>query len=239
MDLIEESKELLIEKAGFGLAVGISVHEITKITANFYQGVSYLLKTGKADKMKLQDLKDAAVSLQTELKRLSPLRAVRNEKPSEFKISKAIKYVMDVFANRLAKLTINVEVEYDNDIALFARYAVIAQIFSNVFDNSCYWLDGEPKASRKIRIKINSQYRTVIFADSGSGIHEAIYPYMFQAGYSMRVPPSGLGLYICRSYMHAMKGGIDVTNSREALPDIKGAQLTLDFGKVPARKEAD
>lgn len=239
LDLIEESKELLIEKAGFGLAVGISVHEITKITANFYQGISYLLKTGKADKMKLQDLKDAAVSLQTELKRLSPLRAVRNEKPSGFKISKAIKYVMDVFANRLSKLDINVEAEYDNDITLFARYAVVAQIFSNLFDNSCYWLDGEPKANRKIRIKINSQYRTVVFADSGPGIHEAIYPYMFQAGYSMRVPPSGLGLYICRSYMHAMKGSIDVTNSREALSNMKGAQLTLDFGKVLAKEETD
>jgi len=239
LDIIEESKELLIEKAGFGLAVGISVHEITKITANFYQGVSYLLKTGKADKMKLQDLKEAAASLQTELKRLSPLRAVRNEKPSEFKISKAIKYVMDVFTNRFAKLDIKTEVEYDKDIALYARYAVIAQIFSNLFDNGCYWLDGEPKSTRKIRIKINSEYRTAIFADNGPGIHEAIYPYMFQAGYSMRVPPSGLGLYICKSYMHSMKGGIDVTNSREVIPDMKGAQFILDFGKVSARKEND
>jgi len=239
LDMIEESKELLIEKAGFGLAVGISVHEITKVTANFYQGVSYLLKTGKADKMKLQDLKDAAASLQTELKRLSPLRAVRNEKRSEFKISKAIKYVIDVFSNRFAKLNIETKVDYDKDILLYARYAVIAQIFSNLFDNGCYWLDGEPKSSRKIGIKINSEYRTVVFADNGPGIHEAIYPYMFQAGYSMRVPPSGLGLYICRSYMHSMKGSIDITNSRELIPDMKGAQFTLDFGKVSARKEND
>ncbi len=237
LDLIEESKELLIEKAGFGLAVGISVHEITKITTNFYHGISYLLKTGKADKMKLQDLKDAAASLQTELKRLSPLRAVRNEKPSEFKISKAIKYVIEVFGNRLEKLNVKVETDFNEDVHLYARYAVIAQIFSNLFDNSCYWIESVPQKARKIKIKIDSHYRTVIFADNGLGISEAILPYMFQAGYSTRIPPSGLGLYICKSYMHSMKGEIEVTNSRERLLDMNGAQFTLDFGRVLSKEE--
>ena len=43
-----------------------------------------------------------------------------------------------------------------------------------------------------------------LFADSGIGIDDAIRPYLFEAGYSMKIPPSGLGLYICKAYMNAM-----------------------------------
>lgn len=237
LELIEENQELLTEQAGFGLSIAVSVHEMAKIASNFYMGVSHLLKSGKLDPAKLEDLKESSASFKGELVRLSPLRAVRTEKPFEFNISKAVKFVTEVFKNRLAKFNIKVLTENKKDFKIYARYGIITQMLSNLMDNSCYWLDGEKQAERKIIISIDAEYRAIIFADNGPGIAESISPYLFQAGYSLKMPPSGLGLYICKHYSQGMKGDIYLTTNKERIKDMKGAQFTLDFSKVPAEKE--
>ena len=95
-----------------------------------------------------------------------------------------------------------------------------------------------PKAQRRLKIAIDPKYRTVVVADSGPGIDAVILPYLFQPGYSLRVPPSGLGLYICRYYMRSMKGDAYSTLHRERLQGIEGAQFTLDFASVPSERPA-
>jgi len=52
----------------------------------------------------------------------------------------------------------------------------------------------------------------------------------------MRIPPSGLGLYIVRYYMQSMKGAAYSTVERERIPEMPGAQFTLDFGSVPSER---
>ena len=232
IELMQEAQDLLTEQAGYGMAVAVSVHEIAKIAANFYEGVSYLLKSKTPDTQKLQNLQEASSSLQSELKRLSPLRAIRNEAQTEFEISKPINYVVELFRSRIGKAGIKVEVNVKESFRIYGRYGALIQIFSNFFDNSCYWLSMIPEDQRKIKIQIDSKNRTVIVADSGPGIDAVILPYLFQSGYSLRVPPSGLGLYICRYYMQNMKGDVYLTTNRERLSSMSGAQFTLDFGKV-------
>ena len=70
--VMEEVQGMLAEQAGFGLAVAVSVHEINKITSNFYNGISTVLKSGNFDKERLEELKDSSSSLRSELKRLGP-----------------------------------------------------------------------------------------------------------------------------------------------------------------------
>ncbi|MGC1378228.1 MAG: sensor histidine kinase [Anaerolineales bacterium] len=236
IELIEEAQDLLTEHAGYGMAVAVSVHEIAKIAANFYEGVSYLLKSKTPDMEKLQNLRDASESLQSELKRLSPLRAVKNESSIEFEITKPINYVIEVFHSRIEKAGIKVVVNVKESFRVYGRYGALCQIFSNFFDNSCYWLSMIPEEQRKIQIQINAKNRIVIVADSGPGIDAVILPYLFQAGYSLRIPPSGLGLYICRYYMHSMNGDVYITTDRERLSNMAGAQFTLDFNKVLAER---
>jgi len=232
IDLIQEAQDLLTEQAGYGMAVAVSVHEIAKIAANFYAGVSHMLKSEKPDVEKLKNLKEASASLQSELKRLSPLRAIKNETQTEFEITKPIGYVVDVFRSRLEKVGIDVEVNAKESFPVYGRYGALIQIFSNLFDNSSYWLEMTARKNRKLKIKIDQKHRTVTFADSGPGIDEVILPYLFQPGYSLRIPPSGLGLYICRHYMQSMKGDVYLTTDRERIPAFNGAQFTLDFAKV-------
>lgn len=237
INLMQEAQELLTEQAGYGMAVAVSVHEIAKIAANFYSGVSHLLKSDKADPDKLKDLRDASASLQSELKRLSPLRAAKNESPTQFEIVKPISYVVEIFRSRLDKAGIEVEVNAKDSFSVYGRYGALIQILSNLFDNSCYWVSMVPRKNRKIKIHIDAKHRVLTFADSGPGVDEVILPYVFQPGYSMKVPPSGLGLFICKYYMQSMKGDAYMTSGREKISEMNGAQFTLDFGKVvPERK---
>ena len=125
LKLIEEEKDLLTELAGYGLAIGVSVHEITKITANFYYGITELLKKRSFDATKLRELRDSSFSLQSELKRLSPLRAIRSERRTEFSILRPIEYAAKVFGRRFQKLGILFEVNSNKEFPVYTRLRLI------------------------------------------------------------------------------------------------------------------
>lgn len=238
IDLIEDVQERLTEHAGFGIAISVSLHEINKIATNFYNGINALIKSGDYDSFQLEDLKSASASLKSELKRLSPLRSIRNENRTEFKISQSVNYASEVARLKLNKEKIKFSFNADQDFQVYARYSTINQILGNLIDNAIYWILAKGNnAKREIKIQLNSQYRTLTFADSGVGIDDAIRPYLFEPGYSMKIPPSGLGLYICKTYMHSMQGNIHETINRERLNDLEGAQFTIEFDTVPSQKE--
>lgn len=237
VELIEEVQERLTEHAGFGIAAAVSLHELTKITSNFYNGITHLLNAGKFDEGKMEELKSASASLKSELNRLSPLRSVRNENKKEFNVIESIKYAQEVFRRKFDKEGIEVNVNEGENFMIYGRYTILNQIITNLFDNCIYWLINSKIEFRKITIRLDKRYRTITVADSGPGIHETIRPYIFEPGYSLKVPPSGLGLYICRYFMHSMNGNIYETSSKERLNEMQGAQFTLDFQHVPPKKE--
>ena len=239
VELIEGVQERLTEQAGFGLAAAVSIHELNKIASNFYLGISELIHSGNPNGFQLEDLRTASESLKSELKRLSPLRTIRNEKKREFNVSQAIKYASEIFKSKLSRNGIKLNIDIDNNLTIYARYSTLCQIFVNLFDNSIYWLSFIPEDKRIITVRIISKDRLVLFGDSGKGIDAAIRPYLFEAGYSMKIPPSGLGLYICKTYMNAMKGSIYETPINNRMEVVNGAQLTIDFNYVPSRKEED
>lgn len=235
---IQEVQDMLTEQAGFGLGIAVALHEINKTTSNFYYGILEVIKNGKLDKAKLEDLKDTSKALESELLRLSPLRALRNEEPIQFKVSKSISYVQSVFARRFEALNIKFSYNKTQDFEIVSRYGALNQILTNLLDNSCYWLDNPDIKDRKIELLINASQRTIIFADSGPGIAESIMPYLFQPGYSLKFPPSGLGLYVSKHYMNLMKKRGDIYLARESdrIQGLKGAQFLLDFSKVNFNK---
>ena len=237
-------EEQLVEEAGYGKAVAVSIHELAKTTTNLYNGIIRVLKSGRPKKSELEDLRKASGSLRSELKNLSPLRTIRNEKKQEFDIIKSINFVKSVFKRRLNSSKIELTVESDNSFTIYARYGAVNQILSNLIDNSIYWLDTLEKTdpnynSKKIHLRLNKEFREIVVADNGPGIDNAILPYLFKSGASMRNPPSGLGLYICRYYMNRMKGDIYLTPQKDKVDFKSGAQFTLDFSRTPGNIEKD
>lgn len=232
--LIEDVQEMFVGQAGFGISVAISLHEINKITSNFYNGISHIIKSGNLDKIKLEDLQATSQSLRSELRRLSPLRAIRNETEIEFNISKSIHYASEIYKRKFIQDGITFEVlNANDDFKICGKYSTVNQIFGNLFDNSVYWIKYAGTGVKSIKILLNKEYRTVIVADSGSDIDDIIRPNLFQPGYSLKNPPSGLGLYICKTYLNNLKGRIYETPTRDRIPNMKGAHFTLDFKKTP------
>lgn len=236
LDIIRENQDLMTEQAGFGLSIAVVIHEIAKTTSNFYHGITEVINSKQPSPKRLELLQAASLSLQSEIKRISPLRAIKNEPEIEFKISKSIKFCSEVFKPPIQKEGISLEFDLSKDFSVVARYGVINQVITNLLDNSVYWLSRMEKGDRKIYIKVNSINRTIIVADSGPDIHESIIPYLFQPGYSLKFPPSGLGLYICKYYMLDIKGEIYLTNERDRIKGYNGAQFTLDFSRVKKEK---
>ncbi|MFS4456936.1 ATP-binding protein [Maribacter sp. 2304DJ31-5] len=231
---IQEVQELLTEQAGFGLGIAVALHEISKTTSNFYYGILEVIESGDFDTNKLDELKETSKSLESELKRLSPLRALRNEEPIAFKISKSIDYVYSMFKRRFEKLDISFSYNVSQDFKVVARYGAVNQILTNLFENSCYWMDNPKILSREIKLEMDSSHRTLIVADNGPGIDESVLPYLFTPGYSLKYPPSGLGLYVCKHYLNLMKkrGDIYLVREGDRLSGLNGAQFLLDFSKV-------
>lgn len=110
---------------------------------------------------------------------------------------------------------------------------------TNLFDNSCYWLDNPEIKSRIIELSIDAKNRSIIVADSGPDIADSILPYLFQPGRSLKYPPSGLGLFISKQYMNLMKkrGDIYLARENDRLSHLNGAQFLLDFSKVEGNKD--
>lgn len=102
-------------------------------------------------------------------------------------------------------------------------------------------MDKPEITDRKIRLKIDANDRSIVVADNGEGIHDSIMPYLFQPGYSLKFPPSGLGLYVCKHYMNLMKkrGDIYLAKERDKIKGLSGAQFLLDFSKVIYKEDAE
>jgi len=226
-------EEKLVENAGFGLSAAIAIHELAKIVGNFYNGINQMIVSDHLDKSKLEDLRDSASSLRSELKNLSPLRSIRNEPDRQFNINRAIKYAAEFYQRTFDSVKIDFQFIEDQGFNISAKFGTLGQIFTNLIDNSCYWLEMDSKNhDKKIVIKVDSERRIVVVADNGTGIDDSILPYLYQAGSSLKSPPSGLGLYICQYYLNRMKGQIGLINQKDRLQDMKGAQFILDFSRV-------
>lgn len=237
LNAMQHVQELLTEQAGFGLAIAVSVHEIAKITSSFYDKVIQVANGANLTQIQRDDLRTSLDSLRNELKRLSPLRAIKNEERQEFNIKKSITFVRDVYRKKLEKNNIDFIIEGPKGFNIFARFGAINQVFSNLIDNSIYWLDAKKVKERIIKVVINEEYRYVLFADSNGDIEDSILPHLFEPGYSLKDPPSGLGLYICKYYIFDMKANIYIAPAKERLVELSGAQFILDFSRAPSKRE--
>ncbi len=234
---MQHVQDLLTEQAGYGLAVSVSVHEIEKLTSGFYNKVLIVANGGQLSYKQQEELKVSLESLKDELRRLSPLRAIRNEAKQEFDVMKSFRFIKEVFRKKLEKAGIEFELENKKGFLLYARYGALNQVIANLVDNSIYWLEAKQCEERKIKIRVDEIDRMIIFADSNGDIDDSILPHVFEPGYSLKSPQSGLGLYICKYYIFDMKGNIYLAPNKERIKELSGAQFVLDFSKTPTKKE--
>lgn len=231
LDLLDDEREGLLEAAGFGLAVSVAVHEIGKLAGAIVSDTKRLrtsLTKGTPAAEIADTLRTRADSLLGETKRLAPLRVLRGESPRLFSIKSAIEAARSAFVYSLQESQIVLHVNRE-DFQVRARFGLLAQVFANLIDNSIYWI----KNGGVIQFAVSSTERTVLVSDSGRGLSKTIEAHLFEAFYSEKVPPSGLGLYISKHYLAQCKAKIRSAKPSER-SKLTGAQFILDFSKSPA-----
>jgi signal transduction histidine kinase len=237
---VRDERNALLEAAGYGIAIAVAIHEIEKISSNLYFGLERLLNQAAIIKGKtygqVQQLSDTSKSLLNELKRIAPLRVTRLEQPRQFSIRDSILAASSAFRLSWEELAITfIPPKKGADFEFQGSFGACTQVFANLFDNSTYWLRVS-EGVRRIVVQALPDSRTVIVADTGSGIDERIRSHLFKPFFSLKVPPSGLGLYICKYYMVQMGGSIRESHDSERLPGLAGAHFTLRFPDKAAQR---
>src|SRR5258707_8437739 len=142
LKLQEDEREGLLEAAGFGLAIGVAVHEIGKLASAMLTDVRQVrpaVDIASPAGTALQDLGSRAEALLAETRRLAPLRVTRAEATRPVAIRAVVEAAHNAFLYTLQESQVLFQVDGD-DFQVAGRFGALAQVFANLIDNSIYWI---------------------------------------------------------------------------------------------------
>lgn len=131
--------------------------------------------------------------------KISPLAAAKrgNKKPE--KIFDCIQDSVKLFTNRISELNISIKINVDKEATILSWRQDISIIFSNLIENSIYWLESN-NGSRCINIELSYENSKPVinYYDNGPGIDSDSIESgsIFEPGYTKKVNGTGLGLSI-------------------------------------------
>lgn len=149
--------------------------------------------------------------------RLDPLAAEKQGVKLNIDIQKTIRCAMNVFGTELEDHNITINIIGDKNLTFFAREQDIYTIFTNLADNSIYWMTQKKSYQKIITIDIVSSNNTlqhIDFRDTGPGIEPSLIEsqVIFEPQFSTKPDGTGLGLAIageaatrCRLDLHAFE----------------------------------
>jgi signal transduction histidine kinase len=229
--LQEEERDGLLEAAGFGLAIGVGTHEMSKLASAIVSDVRRL-KTSKGREPLFSETSDAiqrrAEALLSEIRRLAPLRVTRTEGSRTFSIRSAVEAARSAFSFAMEESQILSQID-GGDFKVTGRFGALTQVFANLFDNALYWISARGGGGA-IQVVLSRESRTLVFGDSGPGITDKMKSHLFEPFYSEKSPPSGLGLYICKYYLGQIGASIRLARSSERTR-LGGAHFLIDFSR--------
>ena len=134
-------------------------------------------------------------------RRLDPLAARKNTTRKPLELKKTIQGVISIFEKEIESGNISVEIKGPDDAKFLARIQDIYSIFTNLIDNSLYWIREKKGETRQITIELkmdNSSLRFIDYSDTGTGIELDLIEseVIFAPGFSTKPNGTGLGLAI-------------------------------------------
>jgi len=133
--------------------------------------------------------------------RLDPLAAGKRSKRKPINLYKSICNTFDVFEKELEKYNIEFDVKGNLDFKYSCWEQDIYSIFTNLIDNSIYWMVEKHTDEKHIYIKIESENEKLLYIDykdSGPGINSDLIEseVIFEPQFSTKPKGTGLGLAI-------------------------------------------
>jgi signal transduction histidine kinase len=144
-------------------------------------------------------------------KRIEPLARTRRASDTLIKVKSGIESTFDIFTPDLKSNNIKFTVIVDDPkLTVKANQLDFITVFSNLIENSIYWLSAVHESDRFIQVHVFCDEKNVFveFLDSGPGFQGADLELMFEPGYSTRKNGTGLGLSLVGEAVSRMNGQI-------------------------------
>ncbi|WP_282179980.1 sensor histidine kinase [Maribacter stanieri] len=231
-------------QATLGKVVTVLLHEGRKPVSYFKQqspNLSRWLKHYKAQRKwddslyydildRLENYKEQSTFLSDLFKRLDPLAKQNKGDKKDFSVLKAIDKAAAIFKTTLAEASIELKIDGDENLILRGWEEDIIIIFTNLIENSIYWLnESENNDDKQISILIENTKKDIIihFKDNGLGIgkDDIESAAIFNPGYSKKINGTGLGLPIAGESAERLNGVILAHDTDE------GAYFTIEIKK--------
>lgn len=224
--------------AGVGLSVEAASHDLMLSISSMYRLINDLMELTRDGKpvpaghlaKELTSLRGMISFVEGAMTEMQRLFRSTKQKRKQIRVEEVLGKVQRLYGSLMKKRGITYDVQtLGSPLMANTTDAVLLQVFLNLFDNSCYWLEGRD-APRNITIVLDGDSGSLIFADSGPGFRKEDLGYVFQPFFSGKGEDGrGLGLYIARQLLARHEYTIEVTEPKQNV--LPGANLTISFVK--------
>ena len=158
--------------------------------------------------------------------KLDPLAAGKRSARKPLKLKKTIEGALSIFEGEMKSHNISAEVIGPDDFTFPCWPQDIYAIFTNLVDNSFYWICERNVPTRKITIELSTDghsLRHIDYQDTGPGIEPNLIEseVIFEPGYTTK--PNGTGLGLAISGEAADRNGLKL----KVLESNEGAHFVL------------
>lgn len=145
--------------------------------------------------------------------RLDPLAAGRRASPKSLNLKQAIQNALSVFDETMKKHHVTAKVECPENFCFLSWDQDLYAIFTNLVDNSIYWMDEKNIQKREIVIEVETEGDSLLYIDyrdTGPGIEPGLIAseVIFEPHFSTK--PSGTGLGLAIAGEAAARNGLEM-----------------------------
>jgi len=229
--------EIVEDLAGVGISVDATSHDLMVVMNRAVEKaneLSSLVRLKDINRDVLKDKVDAlhgqVIFMSSLMTGIQPLFRSSRRANKALRISDVVATVKRYYETPLKRIKANVDVEeIGTPLIITSNEEVLLQLFINLMDNSVCWLRASETTPPIIKVQIEGQKASVIFADNGPGVRKTDIDYIFEPFFSTKgLHGRGLGLYIARQLTD--KYGYDLYYiERSADKILSGANFKIDF----------
>lgn len=212
-------------QATLGKIINVVLHEgrkplsfLVSQSSNFQFWVEEYFKTQdendlhEAVKLSTQ-FESQAKSLSSLFRRIDPLAARKRGRKTTFNLRDEIKSSFLVFETSLYEKKIQYEIDCDSTFKFTGWPSDIQIIFTNLIENSIYWIDQKPRQEKKIVVNVvieQSVLMYIDYRDTGAGIEPSFIrsEVIFEPQFSTK--PDGTGLGLALAGESALRNGLEL-----------------------------
>ena len=152
--------------------------------------------------------------------KLDPLSAKRRDNKKDFNVRIVIENVRDVFLSELKAQDISYKIDCDINLTAFGWKEDFYIVFTNLVDNSLYWLQSCKEREKTVSFKVyeDDNILTIEYRDNGPGIEKQFIEseIIFEPEFSNKTGGgSGLGLAIAGEAIERNDGTLKAIHSEE------------------------